>query len=765
MTRFQDSGSRQIAEITRPATHTAANAVLTVDAHRRVVLFNRAAERLFECDAAAAIGAPLSRFIPDYVSGNEQRYFERYVERDGSSDVAAEEILARRQDGALFPIETSVSRLEVAGELIYTIIVRDVTETKRQDAAARLLASIVDSSSDAIASKDLRGIVTSWNQGAVRMLGWSAEEMIGQSIRRIIPADRIPEEEMILSSVALGELVEAFETERLHKDGHLIPVSVTVSPIRNSAGVIVGASKVVRDITQRKQGQARLKESDARFRHLAESLPQLIWSCDANGACDYLSRQWEDYTGIPAASQLGHGWLDRVHHDDRLPLIDAWTSAVETGREFHFEFRIQRRDGQYHWFDARGTPQRDEAGRVVRWFGANADIEDQMLARESQVRMQKLEALGTLAGGIAHDFNNILLAICGNTSLALEECQPGHPLRENLEEIDHASRRAVDLVRRILSFSRQDEPRREIVVLRSVVQEVLKLMRATLPAQIELRAKFEPGTPPTLGDASQVHQVLMNLLTNAAHAIGDGPGLIQLSLGPTEVTTNDLSAQLQPGAYACLVIEDSGCGMSHETLERIFDPFFTTKPPGLGTGLGLSVVDGIMKSHGGAVTVESKRGAGSVFKLFFPATENRVATHIPAPGTAPDSASDSVQGRRLLYVDDDAALVRLVVRKLTRLGYTVTGLEDPERALELVSQDPGAFDAVVSDLSMPRMPGFELGRRILELRPSMPIVITSGFVRPEDEERARELGVRAFILKPQTIDELGNALNRIFSEG
>jgi len=757
MTGVQRTSAGQAVGSISAVTYTATNAVLTVDVHSRIVLFNSAAERLFGCASEAVIGSLLSRFIPDRIDNIEQRFFERHVELAGA---APRDLFAQRQDGALFPIETSVSRLEVAGELIYTIIVHDATEKKRHDAAARLLASIIDSSTDAIASKDLRGIVTSWNEGAARMFGYSAQEMIGQSITRIIPEDRVREEETILSSIALGERVEHFETERRHKDGHIIPVAVTVSPIRDAAGVVVGASKVARDISQRKLVQNQLDASDARFRHLAESLPQLIWSCDARGNCDYLSRQWVDYTGVPTDPQLGRGWLDRVHRDDRLQLLDAWTEAVTTGADFHFEFRIQRHDGEYHWFDARGTPQKDAKGQTLRWYGANSDIEEQKRAREGQVRMQKLEALGTLAGGIAHDFNNILLAICGNTSLALEECPPGSPMRENLEEIEQASRRAVDLVRRILAFSRKDEPCRAVVELRPVVEEVMKLMRATLPAQIEMRAQFEPGAPPMLGDASQVHQVLMNLLTNSAHAVGEGRGLIRLTLERVDVVEMLASTQLKPGSYACLSIADSGCGMTTETLARMFDPFFTTKPVGQGTGLGLSVVDGIMKGHGGAVTVESKRGVGSTFRLYFPAAATP-AQSVVAARPAPLKAS----GQRLLYVDDDPALVRLAARKLTRLGYTVTGVEDPEQALELVRADPMAFDAVVSDLSMPRLPGFELGARILALRPSMPIVITSGFVRAEDEARAREIGVRAFILKPQTIDELGNELNRIFSEG
>ena len=757
------------------------------------------------------------------------------------------------------------------------MILSNSTKGKPYDDATRLLASIVDSSSDAIISKDLGGIVTSWNRGAERMFGYGATEVVGRSIALIIPAQRITEETAILASIARGDPVEPFETARLHKAGRALAVSVSVSALHDANGIIVGLSEVVCDIserkaaatslreteerfhlmfdqmpegiqiigfdwryryanqsvathsrvphaelightmlelfprfeggelhaairdcmadrvyrrlesridhpdgtyswfdfrvqpspegvfmlsidiTQRKRADALLHASNERFRQLTESLPQLIWYCGPAGDCQFVSRQWVEFTGVPAERLLGNQCLDVIHPDDLSMLIEAWNAAVAAGSELHSEFRIRRFDGKYRWFSSRGTPQRNEQGRIERWYGANTDIEIERRAREAHLRNQKMEALGTLAGGIAHDFNNVLLAISGNTTLALEDMPADNPARQCLLDIEQASRRAAELVRRILAFSRQEEPRREVVSLQPVIEEARKLLRATLPAQIELRAQYEAATPRTVCDTSQVHQILINLVTNAAHAIGDRPGFIEITLAAAVVDEEHPTLGLRPGRFACLSVTDNGCGMEPSTIERIFDPFFTTKPTGQGTGMGLSVVDGIVKTHGGAITVYSEPEKGTAFRLYFPSTAD------PEPPVPPPKPAVAIgHGQRVLYVDDDELLVSLVTRKLKRLGYAVTGESDPEAALARFLTDPHEFDVVVTDLSMPRLPGFELARRLLAARSNLPVVATSGYVRPEDQETARRIGIKALILKPNTCDEIGTVLDEVF---
>jgi PAS domain S-box-containing protein len=763
------------------------------------------------------------------------------------------------------------------------VILRDITERKRSSEATARLAAIVESSTDAIVGKTLQGMVTSWNAAAGLLFGYDAGEMIGQSITKIIPAERLPEEERILECIRRGERVDHFETLRRRKDGTQIAVSVAASPIRDSKGNVIGVSKVARDVTQRrkieqslrdseerfhamfdnmlegcqligfdwsyqyvndsivghsrapnreallgktmqqvfpgleqtpifaalercmlqrvperldtlfefpdgaqswfevsvqpapegifilsiditerKEAEALIRERDERFRQIAESLPQLIWTCTPDGLCDFVSRQWELYTGFDAASQVGDRSMERVHPDDRGAFAAQWVKAIARGEAFQIEIRLQRHDGVYRWFDTRATPLRDAQGNLVKWFGSNADIEDQQRARDMQLRSQKMEALGTLSGGIAHDFNNILLAIIGNTRLAIADLPPGHPLLESLHEIDRAGRRASDLVRRILAFSRQEEPERAVIHLQPVVDEALKLLRSTLPAMIELRSRASAELPATIADSGQVHQIIMNLATNAAHAIGSRRGgVVEIDLDKIEADT-ELTRRtpgLHEGTYVRLSVSDNGCGMNKATVDRMFDPFFTTKPVGQGTGLGLSVVDGIMKQHGGAITVYSQPDKGTALRLYFPATADSAESVHEQPAPVP-----SGQGQRVLYVDDDDALVFLAARTLKRLGYRITAYTDAREALEKFRSQPEEYDVVVTDLSMPVMPGTELVRSLISIRSDIPVVITSGYVRPEDQELARQLGAAALILKPNTIEELGRVLDTIFRQ-
>jgi CheY-like chemotaxis protein len=369
--------------------------------------------------------------------------------------------------------------------------------------------------------------------------------------------------------------------------------------------------------------------------------------------------------------------------------------------------------------------------------------------------------MGTLAGGIAHDFNNILLAINGHIRVLQEELPARHSALESIVEISRAAARAADLVRRILAFSRQQDTRLEIIALRPSVEEALKLVRATLPAMIEIR--LDPGepVPPVAADSGQIHQIVVNLATNAAYAIGTRGGLIEVKIDEVQVDSELMEAlrDVQPGRYVRLVVTDNGCGMDRATLGRIFDPFFTTKPAGKGTGLGLSIVHGIMKTCRGAVTVYSEPAKGTSFHLYFPA-----ATATPASQPAQSARIAGSHGERVMYVDDEEPLVKLAQRALTRLGYRVTGHTDPLQALEEFRSRPGEFDVIITDVSMPGLSGFDLTREVLAIRPDLPIVMTSGYVRKEDEELAQQLGVREIILKPNTLDELGNALRRLFAE-
>jgi two-component system NtrC family sensor kinase len=373
------------------------------------------------------------------------------------------------------------------------------------------------------------------------------------------------------------------------------------------------------------------------------------------------------------------------------------------------------------------------------------------------LQSQKMEAIGQLAGGIAHDFNNILGAILGNAEL-IKLMPPGSPeSAECLEAILSASQRATDLVRQILAFSRRQEAKRQPLQLHLVVKEALKLLRASVPTTIEFHANIGL-TPTVLADPSEIHQVTMNLCTNAWHAMQDRPGVITVELAETEVDAAlaKLHPDLRPGRYVRLTVTDNGCGMDSATMEHIFEPFFTTKPVGLGTGLGLAVVHGIVKNHDGGIVVRSEPGVGTTFQIYFPVFESEVVAAPAAARPVPRGA-----GEHVLFVDDEEALARMGRAVLERLGYRVTHHTNSTEALAAFRAQPAAFDLVVTDYNMPGLNGVELGKQLLGARPDLRIILSTGFSATVNDEVARELGFCELMPKPYDMRCLGETVRRV----
>lgn len=386
--------------------------------------------------------------------------------------------------------------------------------------------------------------------------------------------------------------------------------------------------------------------------------------------------------------------------------------------------------------------------------------EARRLTLETQLReSQKMQAMGTMAGGIAHDFNNILSAILGNVDLAKQDTPQGAPARTSLQEIEKAGRRARDLVRQILTFSRNEAPKRIPIQLAEVVQETARLVRVTLPPLVDLKVVIDEVSFPVLADATQVEQALLNLCTNAILAIGSAKGAVTIDLASCELG-QPLSGRvgLPAARYVTLRVTDTGRGMSSETMGRIFEPFFTTRVVGQGTGLGLSVVHGIMQTHQGAVDVQSAPGHGSVFTLYFPTTEEQPQAPVMEPlHTEPVQGN----GRHVMYVDDDQALVFLIARVLTRKGFKVTTFSDPLEAKAALQDHPEAFDLLVSDYNMPGYSGIDLLRDAKRIRPDLPVALASGYVTPELEQSAIQEGASALIYKPNDVNEFCETVQRL----
>ena len=382
---------------------------------------------------------------------------------------------------------------------------------------------------------------------------------------------------------------------------------------------------------------------------------------------------------------------------------------------------------------------------------------------EAQLReSQKMQAVGTMAGGIAHDFNNILGAILGNVELAKEDAGSNPGAMVSLREIEKAGRRARDLVRQILTFSRNESPKRVPVDLAEVVVETEHLLRVTLPPEVELQLHIQPGTPAVLADRTQVEQAVLNLSTNAIQAIGDKRGRvsIEMSTGVLELA-QCVRLGLEPGRYVMIAVRDSGQGIDEDTLLRIFEPFFTTKEVGQGTGLGLAVVHGVMRSHIGAVDVQSKPGEGSTFTLYFPANAP-VAMPPPAEPAAPAGVKGN--GKHVMYVDDDQALVFLVERLLKRRGFRVSGFSDPNLAAAELRANAQNYDLLVTDYNMPGYCGVDLVREARRIRPDLPVALASGYVTAEIEQSAIAEGARALIHKPNDVEELCATVQRLITD-
>jgi signal transduction histidine kinase/ActR/RegA family two-component response regulator len=444
-------------------------------------------------------------------------------------------------------------------------------------------------------------------------------------------------------------------------------------------------------------------------------------------------------------------WIDYRHLALPHGLAACWSTPIlSPTREILGTFAM--------YYHTRRGPNAAE----VEWVNVATHLAAIAFAHETTRRLeahmehsQRMQALGTLAGGIAHDFSNILSAIRGHVDLALMEPMTNAAVHESLQEISRASRRAADLVRRILTFSRHDAPRRELIVLADLVDEAVRLLRPALPRNVDIRTIIEGEPTLVLVDPTQLHQVIMNLGTNAGYAMRERGGVIEILIDAVDSRENEglHAPDLAPGRHARLRIRDTGTGMDEATIARVFEPFFTTKPVGEGTGLGLSVVYGIIKNHGGSIRVDSRPMAGTTITVCLPA-----ASRLNAPSKTPSRGVARAVNRHIMYVDDDDVIVKLATRVLNRYGYRVTGHSNSRHALEDFSAHPHEFDAVVTDMSMPGLNGADLAAAVRAVHASIPILLVSAFTSSVDAEHARQLGIDEIVTKPQTIHEFAEML-------
>jgi PAS domain S-box-containing protein len=724
-----------------------------------------------------------------------------------------EQVTQRRDYGLRAPVQHAdeLGRLAIGlNEMLATVESRDQS-LRHSEARMR---SIIETEPECVKVISVEGALVEINPAGLVMLeAASLAEARQQPLLQYVAEEHRDAFRSMHRRVIQGEH-GALEFEAVGLRGARRWLDTRAVPLRNPDGSIAGALAITRDVTDRKifeRTLARRSEQQAVVVHLgldAFAANDLDWlfqrACDAVAVAmqaDFSSVFQALPGGVAAKMRAGTGWEPGLVSQFEIPigpdsaagaaLLNEASVRVDdiandsrfTKRLLHTRFGVAstlavaiRGSGKPWGLLAAHSKQRyaftnddmnvlQEVANLLGQAIQRVSADAARLAIEAQLlQSQKMDALGRLAGGIAHDFNNLLSAILGNAQLAREDVGPTHASVVSLEQIENAGRRAKELVQRILTFSRQQTPHRELLSLQPVVDEVARLLRATIPAGVEVQVVVEPETPMVMADSAQIHQTLLNLGTNAWQAIGGLGGRIELVLQTCEADAELLHVHpsLLPGRYVRITVRDTGIGIDAELQKRIFDPFFTTKPLGEGTGLGLSVVLGIMQSHGGAVTVASEPSRGASFSLYFPAANLRDSTI--GEDTAEPNKSGG-QGERILYIDDEEPLVFLATRLLERAGYLVAGYTKPDEAVAAFKTDPAAFSLIITDLSMPGMSGMEVARQILSVRADAVVVLASGYLRQADVDAALALGIREVVLKPNTVDELAPIVKRLLRGG
>jgi len=509
-----------------------------------------------------------------------------------------------------------------------------------------------------------------------------------------------------------------------------------------------------REIDERKQAVEALTKSEDRFRTIFEQSPFGIALIDSlTGDIYEVNPRFAEIAGRTLEEMIKIDWMSITHPDDVQEDLDNMTLLNAGGiTGFNMDKRYIHPDGSHIWINMTIAPVKAKDKTHPRHLCMIEDITASRKTAEEKERLeaqlqqsQKMEAIGTLAGGIAHDFNNILGGIMGYAELAKMKLPEESKIIGDLEQVIKSSKRAADLVKQILTVSRRHKKEQRPVQVRYIVNEALKLLKATLPTTIEIQEDLARDTGIVNADPTQMHQVIMNLCTNAGHAMEKNGGVLEITLANVEL--DDLSASkhldLAAGSYLRLTVSDTGHGMTPEIMERIFDPYFTTKDTGEGTGLGLSVAQGIVKAHGGTITVYSELGNGTTFHVYLP-----IIQEVEKAEKAESEEPLPTGNERILFIDDEQVLVEMASQMLERLGYGVVVKTNSTEALELFRAEPDKFDLVITDMTMPHITGDKLAQELLKIRPDIPIILCTGHSKRISEEKAKELGIRVFVMKP-----------------
>ncbi len=665
------------------------------------------------------------------------------------------EVMAKKKDGLVFPIEIESKNITSKNKQLRVTVVRDISERERaRDALKKSeqeLKSIFRAAPTGIGVICDR-VIQQVNDRFCEIIGYSKNELIGQNSRIVYSTDEEfeyvgQEKYRQISKKGTGTV----ETKLRKKDGEIIDVLLSSTPL-DLDDLSKGVTFTALDITYLKTKELDLLESQEKYRSMMDAMDDAAYICSPEYLIEYMNpamvkRSNREATGENCYNVI-HGLAEKC----------SWCTheKVMHGEIIKTEIISPKDDKPYHISNS-PVFHADNSVSMLSVFRDMSEIKKM----ESQVQQsQKMESIGTLAGGIAHDFNNILFPIIGHAEMLLEDVPVDSPFKNGLNQIYTAALRASDLVKQILTFSRKENSEFKLMNMQPIVKETLKLIRSTIPTTIVIKQNIQSDCGVIKADPTQIHQIVMNLCTNAYHAMEDTGGELKISLKKVEFKEPDLlNPDMQPGTYACLSISDTGKGMDKELTEKIFDPFFTTKDTDKGTGMGLSVVYGIIKNMNGAIKVCSEPDKGTEFHVYLPlveAVKEQQESH----------AKTLIRGctERILLVDDEDIIITMEKLMLERLGYQVTSRTSSIEALEAFRDNPDKFDLVITDMAMPNMAGDKLSAELTKIRPDIPILLCTGFSETISEEKAASLGINGFLLKPIIMKDLSQRIREVLGE-
>lgn len=730
------------------------------DLNFKIVAWNPAAETIFGYSKAQAMGKHATELIlPENMKELVDGIFHDLISEKGGLRSTNENIT---KDGRRIICDWYNTTLkETDGNVIgVASLVHDITERKQAEMA--LISSehkwrnILVNIPQIGITIDTKAKITFANAYFLQLTGWKEQEVIGQDWFDIFIPEHVREDvrEVFLTVMSQKDTTgfSTYENEIIDRSGMLINVAWSNVLTKDVHGNVIDVTCLGVDLTERQRSEQALKKSEEKYRSMMESMKDAVYICSPEFRIEYMNPTMIDRVGTDATGELCYKAI--YGRDEKC----SWCvfDQVKKGERIDYE-AADPKGNRYYSVSNSPIFHANSASSKLTIFHDITEIKD----IEAQLQQsRKMESIGTLAGGIAHDFNNLLYMISGNAELALEDTPKWNPVHTNLEEIKSASLRAAGIVKQLLNFSRKTDTGLKPIGAVTVIKESLKFLRSTIPTTIEIRKHLPDADITILADPIQINQILMNLCINASQAMEDTGGILEVNVEMTTIEAGEIKnfVDLTPGKYLKMTVRDTGPGIAEKITNRIFDPYFTTKEMGKGSGMGLSIVHGIVQNHNGAISVDSKLGKGTTFTLLFPMIDEK-------PKIETETKDKIPRGHEtILFVDDEKAITDMTQKMLERLGYKVETSLNPLQALDLFQSEPDTFDLVITDMTMPQMTGAELSKKLMEIRSDIPVIICTGHSSLIDEEKAKQLGIAGYVMKPVSMSTIAKVIRKVLDK-